>query len=89
MVLMSLYIKHCNKGGVLILNTQMISYSRATLIRVAALNGSFTVLLSVDSLEDKIHISIRQHIRVVLVSKESTLERVNCNFIYHFYVISI
>ena len=61
MVLISLYIKCCNKGGVLILNTQMISYSRATLIRVAALNRSFTVLLSVDSLEDKIHLYKTAH----------------------------
>ena len=61
MVLISLYIKRCNKGGVLILNTQMIRYSRATLIRVAALNRSFTVLLSVDSLEDKIHLYKTAH----------------------------
>ena len=61
MVLISLYIKHCNKGGVLILNTQMISFSRATLIRVVALNRSFTVLLSVDSLEDKIHLYKTAH----------------------------
>ena len=58
---MSLYIKRCNKGGVLILNTQMIRYSRATLIRVVALNRSFTVLLSVDSLEDKIHLYKTAH----------------------------
>ena len=61
MVLMSLYIKRCNKGGVLILNTQMIRYSRATLIRVVALHRSFTVLLSVDSLEDKIHLYKTAH----------------------------
>ena len=73
MVLRSLYIKGCNKGGVLFLNTQMIKYSRATLIRVAALNRSFIVLLLVDSL--------RQRIQVVLVPKESTLESVNCNII--------
>ena len=79
MVLRSLYIKGCNKGGVLFLNTQMIKYSRATLIRVAALNRSFIVLLLVDSLEDKI--SPRQRIQVVLVPKESTLESVNCNII--------
>ena len=61
MVLISLYIKLCNKGGVLILNTQMIRYSRATLIRVVALNRSFMVLLSVDSLEDKIHLYKTAH----------------------------
>ena len=61
MVLISLYIKRCTKGGVLILNTQMIRYSRATLIRVAALNRSFTVLLSVDSLLDKIHLYKTAH----------------------------
>ena len=61
MVLISLYIKRCNKGGVLILNTQMIRYSRATLIRVAALHRSFTVLLSVDSLEDKIDLYKTAH----------------------------
>ena len=60
MVLISLYIKRCNKGRVLILNT-LIRYSRATLIRVAALNRSFTVLLSVDSLEDKIHLYKTAH----------------------------
>ena len=61
MVLISLYIKRCNKGRVLILNTQMIRYSRATLIRVVALHRSFTVLLSVDSLEDKIHLYKTAH----------------------------
>ena len=61
MVLISLYIKRCNKGGELILNTQMIRYSRATIIRVAALNRSFTVLLSVDSLENKIHLYKTAH----------------------------
>jgi len=61
MVLISHYIKRHNKGGVLILNTQIINYSRATLIRVAALNRSFMALILVDSLEDKIHLSKTAH----------------------------
>ena len=43
MVLISLFIKHRNKGGALICK---YPYSRAALIRVAALNRSFMVISS-------------------------------------------